>query len=63
MTARPVTAAEIAYGLGYDARMDGKPVDENPFYRKSIRNLVLDEHYEWQRGWQDADRELEAKGK
>jgi hypothetical protein len=42
------------YALGYDARNDGRPIDENPFPYASRDNL------DWDRGWADADREREA---
>lgn len=44
-----------AYGLGCDARNDLKPIDENPFPYASRDNL------NWDRGWANTDRALEAE--
>jgi hypothetical protein len=42
-----------AYALGHDARMDGKPIDKNPYHNSEP------DHVDWNCGWADADRALD----
>jgi hypothetical protein len=43
------------YAKGYDARTDGKSMDENPYNPYHCRHC---EYLDWQHGWQDADLAL-----
>ena len=42
-----------SYALGYDARNDMRPIDDNPY------DHGCEDHQDWAQGWADADRALD----